>query len=125
MSEIDTSDEAVGRDAAMCEAASHDDRLADGMLYRRAAEKLRALLRERNEARARVKPCIDLLGTARPDIAAILRGEAVAVPKEATVEMLQKGTRSMTFLPKVYTVYPRASTCYRAMLAASPYAQKE
>lgn len=52
--------EEVERLAAMADAASHDERLADGMLYRNAAAALLALLtraetaeRERDAARAR------------------------------------------------------------------------
>lgn len=44
------------------------------------------------------------------------------VPVEATVEMLRDGTRKMTYFSDPKGVYPRARTCYRAMLAASPFA---
>lgn len=67
---------------------------------------------------------VEALCAARPDVAALLAGEAVAVPREATPEMLNAAREW------AITKYGRgigqdaAIGCYRAMLAASPYAQE-
>ena len=57
-----------------------------------------------------------------PGVDALLRGEAVIVPKEPTVQQCVEGCdvllRKATFLPDYQAVY-------KAMLEASPYAQKE
>lgn len=44
------------------------------------------------------------------------------VPVEATEEMLREGTRRMSYFAPTKGVYPRARTCWPAMLAASPFA---
>jgi hypothetical protein len=62
---------------------------------------------------------------ARPDVAALLRGEAVVVPKEPTGAMIDAGTRCETYCDACKGTYFDPETGYRAMLAASPFAMKE
>ena len=138
MSAIDTSEGSVEAWAVAVEevAAGIGGLSKDGL--KRLAGVLRKLRDERNEARAAVlnaalagaDAILDnddrLLG--RPDIAAILRGEAVAVPVDALPEMLaawwrQKNTGTQEVGKIGHEISDSAA--YRAMLAASPYAPKE
>ena len=76
------------------------------------------------------------LCTLRPDVSAVLRGEAVVVPREATTEMLLAPLHvglpwdqrdPLGALPGHRVMESRVDlrpTIYRAMLAASPYAQE-
>lgn len=61
------------------------------------------------------------LRAARPDVAAVLDGEAIAVPREATWEMV----RAAGYRPQPDPEPLMYPAIYRAMLAASPYAQQE
>lgn len=65
---------------------------------------------------------------ARPDVAALLRGEAVAVPKEPTDDMVVAGDEAN---PTIWEDGTSGEYCvrvvetiYRAMLAASPFAEE-
>ena len=61
----------------------------------------------------------------RPDVAALLDGEAVAVPKEPT-ESMYGGARDWSIDRYGLGIGDDAARgCYLSMLAASPYAQKE
>lgn len=62
------------------------------------------------------------LTTLHPGIGAVLRGEAVVVPMEATGAMLSSGGRRADDFMTERGPYPRTQAVYRAMLAASPYA---
>lgn len=141
---IDTSDEAIERlDVfALRNLAHHLTRLDSGSgeaaLMLRVAATMRRLRGERNEARAerdaaRAKLVEAALSGAeaaldnddrlltRPDVSAILRGEAVAVPVEATREMVEAAINRPATNGEEMFYYP----IYRAMIAASPYAAKE
>lgn len=62
------------------------------------------------------------LCTSRPDLAAVLRGEAVAVPREATDAMaLAALDRSPEPRQPASPVWQLYADIYRAMTAASPY----
>lgn len=90
---IDTSGDAVERRAAEFDAEAKHLLIAEEFddyehakwckWMAESAALLRALAAERDALRERE----DALCRARPDLAAILRGEAVAVPREATREM--------------------------------------
>lgn len=67
---------------------------------------------------------------ARPDVAALLRGEAVAVPREPTEEMVAAAAKA-TFCSDGWSSFfdlhdaeYLAHDGYRAMLAASPFAKE-
>ena len=85
------------------------------------------------------------LCTLRPDVAAVLRGEAVAVPREATPEMRRANWLGQYSLANAVQAVPASietvialterrmndagqrendHSAYRAMLEASPYAQE-
>lgn len=132
MSEIDTGDERIAAiaDVLLGWLTGPDSGQNDGLMD--AYNALRALLRERNEARRTSGEAASLLARnldglmsanrtlERPDIAAILRGEAVAVPREATPDMLIAGVQS----DDKRTGNQTCAHIYRAMIAASPYASK-
>lgn len=94
-----------GQTAPDLPADAYDDRPTKG-LYRKAAT-----------------TALTTLCAARPDVAALLRGEAVAVPREAT-EAMETAGFTRVFQPGE-TWRKCARDTYRAMLAASPYAQED
>ena len=88
----------------------------------------RLLPHQKRDLHDAVDAALTALCTARPDVAAVLRGEAVVVPREATRIMLNRGMEA-------YIKWSEAieSQCldekevagiYRDMLAASPLAQE-
>lgn len=132
MSEIDTSDEQIAAiaDVLLGWLTGPDDGQNDGLMD--AYNALHALLRERNEARAGVAQLAhqwnrlqDILGS--PPHAAILRGEAVAVPKEPTGDMIDAGAATFTLDHETicWSVVGQPTAAYRAMIAASPYTQRD
>lgn len=135
MSEIDTSDEQIAAiaDVLLGWLTGPDDGQNDGLMD--AYNALHALLRERNEARAGVAQLAhqwnrlqDILGS--PPHAAILRGEAVAVPKEATPDMLIAGAIAWCeyehkHAGEDHTAVDPANAAYIAMLGVSPYIQRD
>lgn len=71
---------------------------------------------------------LDQLMTSRPDVAALLRGEAVAVPKrdaEWAASMLEAmATQLLTFGKEPSVNWVPLASRLRAMLAASPFAKE-
>jgi hypothetical protein len=65
------------------------------------------------------------LRTARPDVAALLDGEAVAVPREATTEMMNAYVRGLVEAEDPTEIGQRRASGYRAMLAASPWSKRD
>lgn len=112
----------------------HDPKLIEVMA--RAIEPLAfsAVLRVQNKdwfpgtiplSEEQAAAALTALCAARLDVAAVLRGEAVAVPREATESMaLAALNRSPEPHQPASPVWQLYADIYRAMTAASPYAQE-
>jgi hypothetical protein len=100
---VDTSAAGVERLAAMADAASHDERLADGMLYRNAAATLRALVAERDALllqRTDMTNDVVLAGLAQEDALADrdrLAAECDALRKRLEDETIRADTNDTAF----------------------------
>lgn len=80
------------------------------------------LVQARRFAMKYAEAALTALCAARPDVAALLAGEAVAVPKEPTEALIQAWNANVVVnIDDRVTSYSEARG-YRAMLAASPYA---
>lgn len=66
---------------------------------------------------------LDALCAARPDVAALLRGDAVAVPRKATEEMLDATNGFPVGCCSIST--SDAAELWGDMLAASPWAKED
>ncbi len=75
--------------------------------------------------RGDAEEALTALRTARPDVAALLDGEALAVPKEPTTTMLNEGGSTIHLAAPKDPLTTTALHVFKDMLAASPYAQKE
>lgn len=81
---------------------------------------------ERWHCMAQGRDALEALRAARPDVAALLDGEAVAVPKEPTPDMTGEAVMvAIRVARNGAKAMDQILAMWDAMLAASPYAQKE
>jgi len=114
----------------------HDPKIVEAMA--RAIEPLafNAVLRVQNKdwfpgtiplSEEQAAAALAALCTLRPDVAAVLRGEAVAVPREATDAMASRvnGTCVTVTIDGTWAVTRQeAKRIHAALVAASPYTQE-